>query len=119
MQGDDAVLPGEVVSLPARWRSVPVEQLEESVEDRSDLHPSLGGAAALQQVDHGGQTAQREAQDVRVLGFLGRRRWSEAPVTQHGHEILHRVGGDGEQTIFLRAGRDVEHRQVGEEISRK
>lgn len=100
MQGDDALLPGEAVSLLARWwRSVPVEQLEIVVEHGLNLHLPFGGAAAVQQVDHGSQAAQSEAQHLRVLGLiLG---GTEAPGAQHRQEILHGVGCDGGQAILL------------------
>lgn len=61
----------------------------------------------MQQVDHGSQAAQREAQHLWVLGLiLGR---TKAPGAQHRHEILHSVGCDGEQAILLHTHTPTQH----------
>lgn len=98
LQGDETLFPALSILLLSTQRSVPVEELEVALQDGPDLHLPLGGAAAVQQVDHGRQAAQGESGQRCVFGL---RRDAAAPGPQHREQILHRARRDGEQAIFL------------------
>lgn len=98
LQGDEALLPALAVLLLSAQRPVPVEELEVALQDGPDLHLPLGGAAAVQQVDHGRQAAQGEPGQRCVLGP---RRAAAAPGPQHGEQIVHRARRDGVEAVFL------------------
>lgn len=98
LEGDEILLPALAVLLLPTQRPVPVEEAEVALQYGPDLHLALGGAAAVQQVDHGREAAQGEPGQRRVL-VLGRA--AAAPSPQHGEQIFGRARRDGEEAVFL------------------
>lgn len=98
LEGDETLFPALAVLLLSTKRPVPVEEPEVALQDGPDLQLPLGGAAAVQQVDHGRQAAQGQPGQRSVLGLVHA---AAAPGSQHGEQILRRARGDGEEAVFL------------------
>lgn len=99
LQGYQAVLPVlPFLLLIARW-TVPVEELEKTLQYLSDLHLPLCRTAGVQEVDHCGQTLQGQPWELGVFWFGG---GPAAPRPQDREQIFNRVWGDGEKAILLK-----------------
>lgn len=102
LEGDQAVLPAQLVLTVAAQRVVPVQELEVALQYRLDLHLPLCGAAGMQEVYHCGQALQGQPREPRGLGFCGH---LAAPRFQDREEALNRVRGDREKAVLLKAGK--------------